>query len=276
MNPIPQFLRANTPYRALEQSVRVARKTAQARAYWRSRPINHLSRQGYELVPPVLNADECKRLCSVADSLLRDESYFINQDCYLSVRKEKGMQIDVNVRQVMNLHAYDPAVKALFDSGKLEQMFVERLGEPVKLESITLQVDDVDTEKKRGYHLDSAWPPRLKVFTYLSPVDELGDGPYTVIPRSHVDLWRKVGNRFFNATRGFPHDDMRLGYDDNGCVPLLGPAGTTILSTQDIVHKGWHDHHRSRRYNLISYLCLERFWDGKPFALGRDRIKPKA
>ena len=277
MSLVPEQMKAlvqgTRAYEALSGAYRVATKASEAREYWRSRPLNHLSRQGYELVPPVLDAASCVRLCAVTDGLLKDKSYFINDSCYLSVRREKGVKVDVNVRQLMNLQDHDPQLGELFQSGRLEKMFEERLGEKVRLQSITLQVDDVDTEAKRGYHLDAAWPPRLKVFIYLSDVTELGDGPYTVIPGSHADVWRKVLNRSYNVVRNFQRDDMRMLYADRECVPLLGEKGATILSTQDIVHKGWHDHHRSRRYNLISYLCLERFWDGKPFALGRDRVE---
>jgi hypothetical protein len=163
-----------------------------------------------------------------------------------------------------------------YSSGQIERLFEARLGEKMRLQSVTLQVDDPDTQTKRGFHIDSSSPPNYKAFIYLNDVRELGDGPYTVVPGSHRDRLKKVINRMNNVWRDLPRTDMRLGYTDAQAQPILGNAGTLILSCQHLAHKGWQHHDRQRRYVVICYLVPWRHWDGKPFTLGKPRADAAA
>lgn len=246
-------------------------KLTRDRRDYRRQPINPLTRDGYELIPDYLSRAECERLVALAGRLERPESYLIGGNCFYARRGDKGPAVDTQVAQFFNLQEADERLGAMYSGGQIERLFEARLGEKMRLQSVTLQIDDVDTRTKRGFHIDSSSPPNYKAFVYLNDVLELGDGPYTVVPGSHRDRWKKVSNRMYNVWRNHPRTDMRLHYRDQQARPLFGRAGTLILSCQHLAHKGWHHHDRQRRYVLICYLIAWRHWDGQPFMLGRPK-----
>ena len=90
------------------------------------------------------------------------------------------------------------------------------LGVTLFASSYSVQVDWPDTETKRPYHTDG-FGVNFKLFVYLTDVDDLQNGPYTVIPRSHIDVFRKCGNLLRNVLLGLaPNpDDMHWGYADS-------------------------------------------------------------
>lgn len=258
----------------LEASFWRARSGQKALEFWSRAPVNPFTTNGYEVIPDAMPRAECERLVALARSLQKPHSYRVSGDCYTTVRHEKRGSggTDLNVSQIMNIERIDAGLKKLVDARWFQRFFEERVGEPVEVKGVSIQVDGIDTETKRGYHLDGTFPPNFKAFIYLNDVTEFGDGPYTVIARSHRDIFRKATNEFFNSINGWEHSDQRLFYRDDMSTSFLAPAGTMILSTQDLAHKGWHDQHKSVRTCLIAFLNLRRFFDGKPIRLGIDRL----
>src|SRR5437762_5439485 len=114
-------------------------------AFWRRAPKNDLTMQGFEILPDFLDAEECRRLVAVTDSYLADRSYAITDNAYLVRRRDSPRGKDRLVSQVMNAQDIDPRLHDLYASGRIEKIFAERVGEPVTLLTITLQVDDPDT-----------------------------------------------------------------------------------------------------------------------------------
>lgn len=272
----PAFRRARKVLAALEAGLWKARSSLKARAMWRQAPDNEFTRTGFEVVPNFFSREECERLVKLSDSLLKPQAYRIQGDCYTTVRSEKNDGVDLNVSQIMNIETIDAGLKRLVDERVFQKLFEDRVGEAVEVKGVSIQIDGVDTVSKRGYHLDGTFPPNFKAFVYLTDVTIMGDGPYTVIPGSHRDVWKKAANDVVNTLRGWPSSDMRYFYRDANSRSFLAPAGTMILSTQDLAHKGWHDQHHKARYNLIVFLNLKRFFDGKPIELGKHRLKDAA
>jgi hypothetical protein len=245
-------------------------KLARDRRDYLRQPANPLTREGFEVIADFFSRAECERLVALARRLERPESYIIRDNCYYS-RRDARSAVDSKVAQIFNLHEIDGPLGALYASGRIERLFEARLAEKMRLQSITLQIDDKDTLTKRGYHIDSSSPPNYKAFVYLNDVLDYGDGPYTVIPGSHRDRWRKVANRMYNVWRDYPRTDARLFYRDEQSKSFFASAGTLILSCQHLAHKGWHHQDRQRRYMLVCYLIAQKHWDGKPFTLGRPK-----
>jgi hypothetical protein len=91
------------------------------------------------------------------------------------------------------------------------------------------------------------------MFTYLSDVESVGDGPFTYVPGSHLrrDLLTKgafllgVGGR-----RQKEYPELR-----DRAVPMLGPAGTVIIANQRGVH-GAHPQHAGgyRAMLIVNFL----------------------
>ncbi len=242
------------------------------RRFWKSAPSNPFTLNGYEVIPNFMPREECQRLVELSKATMKDHSYRVKDLCYTTVRSEKGAGTDLCVKQIMNVHIIDPALSNLAQEGSIQRLFAERLGEPVSWIGFNIQIDGVDTKTKRGFHLDGAWPPLYKAFIYLTDVDAEGDGPYTVIPGSNRHVLRKGMGQFITMLSGGEHSDMPL-YSDKKCVRMLGKAGTLVLSTQDLVHKGWHNHFARDRYVLIGEFTLTRFFTGKPITRGLNRIR---
>jgi hypothetical protein len=240
--------------------------------FWKKAPVNAMTRDGFEIVPDLFDRATCERLVALADSHLRDESYVINDSAYLVKRKQGPRDFDTQISQLMNAQDLDLELGELARSGAIERMFSERLGIDVVLETVSIQLDDVDTKTKRGFHVDRMTPPTFKLFTYLTDVDGLDDGPYTVIPGSHRHVARKISNLVYNLRHGRTPTDMSRGYRDEAARNFIGKAGTTILSAQTLAHKGWHEHSNRRRLCLIAYVSPQASWSGQPFSLGRDFI----
>ncbi len=247
-------------------------------------PLNEFTIQGYEVIQDFLDKNECDRLIKVTNRHLRDQSYSINKNSYLLCRKDLLQGKDLEVQHIINAQEVDDKLSQLFHSHIIEEMFERQTGEKFLLRSITIRVDNPDTESKRGYHTDGVTPPVYKAFIYLSDVDDYGDGPYTVIPGSHRHTFRKIINYLYSQTIIFlsisrdytRKDDIKLFYSDKQSVSVFGKAGTLIISNQQLVHKGWHQHDKNKRYALICYLMPEKHYRGQALNIGRVVLPQKA
>ena len=246
-------------------------------------PRNEFTLQGYEVIKGFLDKDECSRLIQVANRYLLNQSYAIDGNCYLVCRKDL-QGVDTQVQQIMNAQEVDEKLSQLFHSHIIEDMFERQIGEKLHLQSITIQVDNPDTQSKRGFHSDNVTPPIYKAFIYLNDVDDYGDGPYTVIPGSHRHTFRKILNYLYcwvksivpkQRNSGRKLDDRRLFYSNKQSVSIFGKAGTLIISNQQIAHKGWEKHDRNKRYALICYLIAEKHYSGQPFKWWRAAVDQK-
>ena len=180
--------------------------------FWHRAPDNQLTQNGFEVIDDLLDQASCARLVDLVDGLMRDSSYVVSGNCYV-VRREQGARAtDTQISQLMNAQEIDEELKQLATDGRIQHIFEDRLGIDTVVESVTIQVDGVDTISKRGYHVDLVTPPTFKLFTYLTDVDDLGDGPYTIIPGSHRHILRKIAT--YIANRGATRSDMPLFYSD--------------------------------------------------------------
>lgn len=246
-------------------------------------PINKFTIQGYEVIQDFLDKNECDRLIQVTNSYLRDQSYSISKDSYLLCRKDLLQGLDKEVQHIINAQEVDDKLSQLFRSHIIEDIFERQIGEKLQLRSITIRVDNPDTESKRGYHTDGVTPPVYKAFIYLSDVDNYGDGPYTVIPGSHRHTFRKIINYLYSSvitalsiSKTYSRkDDVRLFYSNKQAVSIFGKAGTLIISNQQLVHKGWHEHDKNKRYALICYLIPEKYYRGQSLNIGRMALLQK-
>jgi ectoine hydroxylase-related dioxygenase (phytanoyl-CoA dioxygenase family) len=91
------------------------------------------------------------------------------------------------------------------------------------------------------------------MFTYLSDVQSVGDGPFTYVPGSHLrrDLLTK-GAFFLGVGGRHPKEYPELR---DRAVPILGRAGTVIIANHRGVH-GAHPQHPggTRAMLVINFL----------------------
>jgi hypothetical protein len=242
------------------------------RRVWKAEPVNHFTTEGYEIIENFFPVPECDRLIALADRLSTDHGYKIKGNCYFIKLSDVGDKIDEHQSRLMNVQDIDQNIADLYTSGRVEGLLYDRMHQKLVLRSCTIQIDDIDTKTKRGFHVDDYFPPHYKAFIYLNDVENLSDGPYTVIPGSHKDTWKKVVNLAYNECKGFDKTDIRLFYKDKDAIGITAPRGTCIISNQSIVHKGWQIHSGRKRYVLILYLSLKQYSDNSPFTLGKSLI----
>lgn len=225
------------------------------RSWWQSR--EPLAQDGFEMTANLLDSAQCDELCQLFRHYSAERSYDISQDAYFVARRDGGAGVDTRVGQLMNAQCLSPILSELWDSGRLEAYFSQRLNTTVRLRSITIQSDMPDEETKRPFHVDQLDPVTLKLFCYLTDVINLSNGPYTVVPGSHRHVLRKYVNTGANVLLRRRVTDMRLGYSKRKSTTIMGKKGTTFLSVQTAVHRGWPEHRTGQRIALICYLDFD-------------------
>lgn len=243
-----------------------------SRRYWATRPRNEFTEQSYMVIPGFLNRGECERLRGLADRHLQGPSHIVSGNCYTWVKKESRHGRNSSVRELLNANEIDNGLAELLASDRIQRLFTEHLGERVELLGFGVQLDEVDTTSKRGFHVDVLYPPMVKAFIYLNDVEDLGDGPYTIVPGSHRWWFRKFVNDVINALTIGARRDMRYFVPEDTMRTVLAPAGTIILSTQDAIHKGWGNHWRKPRHVLIAYGVTAPYYKGQPLSEGRELV----
>ncbi len=245
-----------------------------------SQPENKFILEGYEVIEEFWPIEECNRLINLANLYLKEDSYIINGNCYLLCRKDV-QRVDTKVQVITNIQEIDDQLNQFFCSNTIEKLFEERIGQCLKIKSLRLQIDNLDTQTKRGFHTDGLGQ-LYKAFIYLSDVDEYGDGPYTVIPGSHRHKYRHIINHVYNrlmifltGDSSYPIGDMSLFYNDKQAISFFGKAGTLILSNQQLAHKGWQKHDIRKRYILVCDVVLQKDHNGKPMTGGLEEIKSR-
>ncbi len=104
-------------------------------------------------------------------------------------------------------------------------------------------------EQPRGLHIDRV-SKSYKCFLYLSDVASLEAGPYTYVPGSQRGAAFKWLNKVHNTVRGRGQPtDIPLSTALS--TPILGEAGTLIVSCQSGIHGGAPQAHGFERLVLV-------------------------
>lgn len=90
----------------------------------------------------------------------------------------------------------------------------------------------------RGFHVDSYGGNQLKAFVYLTDVTSLDDGPYCYVVGSHLDSSFPILNTALAKFLGRHTTDVSA-FKRSNALPLLGEAGTVIVSNQSGAHRGY-------------------------------------
>jgi hypothetical protein len=224
---------------------------------------------GFEVFPRFLTLDTCDFLRERLDHYLHDMLPAEETKAYIVERRRQPLDgYDRNVFQMMNIQNL-PEMSELCESlrERLEGLLQERTGLKVYCNTFSLQRDFPDDESKRPYHNDS-YGLTFKAFIYLTDVPERKNGPFTVVPGSHRDLFERLRCIHKNeALKSQRYDDVYHAYDDRNAVSFCEPKGTMILSTQTIAHKGWHEHTEGVRDVLAVYIHVHNIPD---WTLGKN------
>jgi len=224
---------------------------------------------GYEIIENFLSEDECEYFVNLSDSLMREESYMINESAWLTLRKDSSDGLDTKVAQLNMLQNVDSKAAELFQDDRVISLFTDRTNEELTIRSLSIMVDKPDTSTKRSWHVDNLAPASYKAFIYLTDVTKDTNSPFSVIKKSHRWGFRRWLTGIINSIRGDKLTDMPVFSPEGRGTELLGKKGTLILSNQIIFHRGSPFHTENTRYMMVFYLrrkkdSEEEFTLGKP------------
>jgi len=224
---------------------------------------------GYETIESFLSEKECEYFVNLSDSLLKDESYMINEAAWLTLRKESSDGLDTKVAQLNMLQNVDPKAKELFNDGRVISLFSDKTHEELTIRSLSIMIDEPDTSTKRSWHVDNLAPASYKAFIYLTDVTKDTNSPFSVIKKSHRWGFRRWITVVINSIKGENLTDMLVFSPGGRGTELLGEKGTLVMSNQIIFHRGSPFHTEKTRYMMVFYLrrkkdSEEEFTLGKP------------
>lgn len=237
--------------------------------YLTSWPASDFKTYGYEVIENFLSEEECDYFVNLSNSLLKDESYMINDNAWLTLRKDADDGLDTKVAQLNMLQNVDEKAKDLFTNGDVLDLFSKRIKEELAIRSLSIMVDQPDTSTKRSWHVDNLAPASFKAFIYLTDVTKNTNSPFSVIAKSHRWGFRRWLTSVINSIRGNTLSDMLIFSPKGRGTELTAPKGSLILSNQIIFHRGSPYHTENTRYMMVFYLrrkkdTKEEFTLGKP------------
>jgi len=237
--------------------------------YLTSWPASNFKTYGYEVIENFLSEEECDYFVNLSNSLLKDESYMINDNAWLTLRKDADDGLDTKVAQLNMLQNVDEKAKDLFNNGDVLDLFSKRIKEELAIRSLSIMVDQPDTSTKRSWHVDNLAPASFKAFIYLTDVTKNTNSPFSVIAKSHRWGFRRWLTSVINSIRGNTLSDMLIFSPKGRGTELTAPKGSLILSNQIIFHRGSPYHTENTRYMMVFYLrrkkdTKEEFTLGKP------------
>ena len=237
--------------------------------YYMSWPTSNFKTYGYEVLQNFLSEEECDYFVNLSNSLLKEESYMINENAWLTLRKDADDGLDTKVAQLNMLQNVDEKAKELFTNGKVLDLFNQRIKEELSIRSLSIMIDQPDTSTKRSWHVDNLAPASFKAVIYLTDVTKNTNSPCSVISVSHRWGFRRWITSIINSIRGNKLSDMLIFSPKGRGTELTAPRGSLILSNQIIFHRGSPYHTENTRYMMVFYLrrtkdSKEEFTLGKP------------
>jgi len=237
--------------------------------YLFSWPSSGFKQNGYEVIENFLSEEDCDYFVNLSNSLLKEESYMINENAWLTLRKDSQEGLDTKVAQLNMLQNVDARAKELFSDGKILELFNQKIKEELSIRSLSIMIDQPDTSTKRSWHVDNLAPASFKAFIYLTDVTKNTNSPFSVISKSHRWGFRRWLTSVINSIRGHNLSDMLIFSPKGRGTELMAPKGSLILSNQIIFHRGSPYHTENTRYMMVFYLrrkkdSKEEFTLGKP------------
>ena len=214
---------------------------------------------GYAVMEGFLAADEVAAArAGLFDEFPQPDDYFAEPQKYRHLVKHQfaGLRLGLFNSWSLTRMAFHPdlidAAERFCGTTDLELYKIELWGKY----SGTVDYDQAPHRDYGNHSLvvprrDLRWP-QLTTFTLLSDVT-LGDGPTNVVPRRVGDRTPLVPNEL---ERGLFADDE---------IAVTGPAGTILLYTTDVIHRGsaMTGTDRSRFVLLADYAARGNPWMGK-------------
>ena len=154
--------------------------------FWTKVPSGDFKKDGVKTLESFLDKEICDDLKNLADKIFEDSS-LLSSDSWINEReKESQGKIDTKVKAIFSFEKNSKELEQFINSNVLLDTFEKELGYELVLRNCCLQYDEPDTFTKRSFHTDNNPPPSFKAFIYLTDVDDVINGPFTVIKGTHT------------------------------------------------------------------------------------------
>lgn len=242
------------------------------RDWWSRLPGTYFTEHGYDRVGQLLPAEECDRLIEVVNGLAGDRSRMINDTAYYVRRAEAthkgGHKVyDKKTSSIFNFQDLDERVNAFFNSGIAEEIFFKRVGKRAILQSIVVYISQAEGFFRQPLHVDG-FGNNFKLFISLSDLATPEQGPFSVVPGSHLHVMRRWRARTLNDLHNIKNYQMEAEYDYMEAIPLTLEQGHGVLASVTTAHAGWPFHTKGARYLLVCQFTTDLNWQG-PYCHGR-------
>ena len=220
-----------------------------------------LSRIGYQEVKNFISEEMCDEIINYFKPLEKENSYKNNDLIYIK-RKQLNMGkykvYDLNTSQFFGIQKNNFLKKKLIKDKKIEKLFLENIGIELKIDEISLMVNDPDNITRQPLHVDTFYPTNFKFFVYLTDCSKKDYGPYTYVKKSHLHTIRKAKSILKNFINRRHLPQMELEYSNEEADLVLGGKGDGFMSNMSGVHGGYHDHKEKKRYMLVFQLSRKQ------------------
>ena len=215
--------------------------------------ISALDEHGIIVIPNFINFEDLKKINQLSEEIETlpipyEDEFVLSQtnesklNSYESLSKypktvvNKRSGDDTGMLDIFNINLH-PRYKELnldpiIDSLKIDELI--DFSSSKKLTNVNIYVNR-GIRKTRGFHLDDN-ENTLKAFIYLTDVNSLQDGPYCYSLGSHKDLILRKLNKEISKFSAKETETPIVNF--MSILPVLGKAGTLIISNQTGFHRG--------------------------------------
>ena len=226
------------------------------------RAAMELAQAGITTIPDFLPQEECDNLRAKIENQISNltETTTIADDVTVSFRGgskparryRNAVNVDLGMIDMFDADRAVSELTAIKEDTMIRDILTLATGRELIPSRLNIYINRSVTST-RGYHMDSG-ALQFKAFVYLTDVNDLEDGPYSFIKRSHRFSTRKYLNITQNLMSGYHLTEMSNG-NPADVVHALAPRGTLIISDQNGWHRGLpQTDGRSRMLISISFL----------------------
>lgn len=226
----------------------------------------NLKENGFSNLEPFLTKNKCFAIKKQIMDFIKDNNLKIGNYENYKVIDSKKIENVQNIKSptiaIRGHHGYDTGMLDIFNASDLFDLIpkaemvskarkiIEDCGYSVSKCSQSVYYNDsiVDTATfHRDCPIDSN-KVLFKLFTYVTNVSTLSYGPYCYIRGTHrKDISKNISNQLIGKTTHGQDIELRPEI-------FLGPPGTTFVSNQKGVHKGWEQKMGKVRIAIVTKI----------------------
>ena len=216
-----------------------------------------LSQTGILEVKNFFSEQICDEIVNYFNKLEKDYSYKDKDITYVKrseLKMDRYKVYDLKMSQFFGIQNHNLFIKKLIKEKKIEKLFLENININLKIEEVSLMINEPDKIYRQPLHVDTFYPTNFKFFIYLTDCSKKEYGPFSYVKKSHLHTFRKVKSLLKNYIHRNHPPQMEHEYKKEEADPIIGNKGDGFMSIMSGVHGGFYDHRERVRYVLVFQL----------------------